>query len=188
MCYFEITHIMVHIMSSETRAMCCFTLTNATKCLHLWIKYSPRNSTFKCALCKSIKIWPRHRHPKPLSPPAWITALPSVTLVPSFWKKHQWTLISPLNWLCLCLGPFEVLDGIQVLSIVLWRCNLKPIKFSKNFPIDFAALQTGPKPLVVADVPIHLLFLSSIPGACLTCRDSPRCSTVCLPGLSDKIF
>lgn len=87
MCYFEIAHIMVHIMSSETRAMCCFTLTNARKCLHLWIKYSPCILTFKCALCKSFRMWPHHRHPKPLSPPAWITALPSVTLVASFWKS-----------------------------------------------------------------------------------------------------
>lgn len=57
MCYFEITHIMVHIMSSETQAMCYFTLTNAPKCLHLWIKYSPCNSTFKCALCNSVRTW-----------------------------------------------------------------------------------------------------------------------------------
>lgn len=102
--------------------------------------------------------------------------------------KNQWTLISPVNWLCLCLGPFEVLDGVQVLAVVLWRCNLKPIEFSKNFPIDFGALQTRPESLVTADVPTCLLFLSSTPRTCLTCRDSPRCDTLCLPGLSDKIF
>lgn len=181
MCYFEITHIMVHIMSSETRAMCCFTLTNATKCLHLWIKYSPRNSTFKSALCKRIRMWPHHRHPKPLSPPFCDTCSKIL-------EKHQWTLISPLNQLCLSLGPFEVLDGVQVLGVVLWRCNLKPIKFSKSFPIDFGALQTRPQSLVIADVPTRLLFLSPTSRACFTCRDSPRCETICLPGLSDKIF
>lgn len=103
MCYFEITHIMVHIMSSETRAMCCFTLTNARKCLHLWIKYSPRILTCKCALCKSIRVWPHHRHPKPLLAPAWITALPSVRLDASFWKEsvdfvQSCKLVVPLPW------------------------------------------------------------------------------------------
>lgn len=103
-------------------------------------------------------------------------------------KKHQWTLISPVHWLCLCLGPFEVLYEIQVLAVVLWRCNLKPVEFTKNFPVDSGALQTRPQSLVTANVPTCLVFLSSAPRACLTCRDSPRCDTICLPGLSDKIF
>lgn len=54
LCYFEITHIMVHIMSSETQVMCYFILTNAPKCLLLWIKISACKLTLKCTLCNSI--------------------------------------------------------------------------------------------------------------------------------------
>lgn len=50
LCYFEITHIMVHIMSSETQAMCYFILTSALKCLLLWIKISACKLTLKCTL------------------------------------------------------------------------------------------------------------------------------------------
>lgn len=89
---------------------------------------------------------------------------------------------------CYCLGPYEILDVIQVLGVALRRCNLKPIKVNKRLPIDFGGLQTRPQSLLVAGVTTLVLFLSSTPPAGLTRGDRPRCDIICLPGISDKIF
>lgn len=89
---------------------------------------------------------------------------------------------------CYCLGPDEILDVIQVLGIALWRCNLKPIKFNESLPVGFGGLQTGPEPRVVADVTTLVLFLGSTSTAGPTRGDRPRYDTICLPGISDKIF
>lgn len=53
---------------------------------------------------------------------------------------------------CYCFSRYETLDVVQVLGIALWRPNLKPVKFNKNLPVDFHALQPRPQSLVIADV------------------------------------
>lgn len=69
--------------------------------------------------------------------------------------------LKPVVPACYCLGPYEILDATQVLSVTPQRCNLKPIKFSKSLSSDFSGLQTKPQTLIIASVTTLVLFLSS---------------------------
>lgn len=113
-----------------------------------------------------------------------------MALVQTFWKyisdfDQFFKVVVPAGY---CLGPYEILDVIQVLGIALWRCNVKPIKFRKSLPIDFGGLKTRPQSLVIADVTTLVLFQNSSPTADLTQGDRPRCDIICFPVIFDKIF